>query len=75
MTELTALCFVAPITAVVDPITHPEVWLAEPVLTSELVLPALCGQEKKDAGDIRREEKAEVYQSSFYTTQVGTRRN
>lgn len=46
MAKLTALFFVAPVSAVVDPITHPEVRLAEPILTSKLVLIALCSKEK-----------------------------
>lgn len=46
MAKLTALFFVAPVSAVIDPITHPEVRLAEPILTSKLVLIALCSKEK-----------------------------
>lgn len=51
--KLTALRFIAPVSAVVDPITHPEVRLAEPILTSKLVLSTTCSVEK-NAQNVRK---------------------
>lgn len=56
MTKLTAMCFIAPVSTIVDPITHPEVWLAEPILTRKLVLITVCSKEKECTDDNSFEE-------------------
>lgn len=66
MAKLTALRFVAPVSTVVDPIAHPEVWLAEPVLTSKLVLLTLCKADKKT--DDKEEASRRLPKQLLYNT-------
>lgn len=61
MAKLTALCFVAPVSAVVDPITHPDVRLAEPVLTSKLVLITICSEQCTDDNSCKENLKKQKF--------------
>lgn len=44
MAKRTALCLVAPVSAVVDTITNPEFRFAQAILTGILVCITLCGE-------------------------------
>lgn len=66
MAKLTALRFVAPVSTVVDSIAHPEVWLAEPVLTCKLVLLTLCRADEKT--DDKEETSGRLQKQLPYST-------